>query len=84
VFTVTHPFHPLKGRQFELLSYRHAWSEHRVSFYDEGGQVRSLPAEWTSVVGTDPVVAIGAGRACFRVADLLALVSLLHRLEDQP
>ena len=53
-------------------------------FYDEDGQLRSLPAIWTSVVGADPVVAIGAGRAHFRVADLLALKDLLRELEDQP
>ncbi len=77
LFTVTHPFHPLKGRQFELLTYKHTWSEQRVFFHDDAGHVRSLPAKWTSVVGADPVVAIGGGRAHFRVSDLLALADLL-------
>ncbi|MBI5959307.1 MAG: hypothetical protein HY866_11265 [Chloroflexi bacterium] len=26
-FTVTHPFHPLKGQTFAILSRRSAWGE---------------------------------------------------------
>lgn len=38
-------------------------------------------AHWTDVEGVDPVVVIGAGRAHFRVADLLALARLLGEVE---
>ena len=41
VFTVTHPFHPLYGQQFEILSYRHNWGEYRVTFYETPEPVRS-------------------------------------------
>jgi hypothetical protein len=82
-FSVTHPFHPLHGQQFELLSYRHAWDEYRVFFYDREGRLSSLPAVWTNVVGVDPFVVMAAGRAHFRVEDLVALLQLLHRLEAE-
>jgi len=82
VFTVTHAFHPLYGRQFEILSYRHSWGEYRVSFYETPDQVRILPAAWTSLAPPDPSVVLAAGRAAFRVADLLELSHLIHRLEE--
>ena len=60
---------------------RHTWGEHRVFFYDGEGRLRSLPVTWTSVVGADPFAVVAAGRAHFRVEDLLALVDLLRRLK---
>jgi hypothetical protein len=82
VFTVTHPFHPLYGQQFEILNYRHNWGEYRVSFYETPEHVRSLPATWTSVAPADPSVVLAAGRAAFRVADLLPLSQLIRRIEE--
>jgi hypothetical protein len=82
VFTITHPFHPLSGQQFEILSYRHSWGEYRVSFYETADHVRILPAAWTSLAPTDPSVVLAAGRAAFRVADLLQLSHLIQRLEE--
>ena len=78
-----HPFHPLYGESFELLSHRSSWGEDRVTFHDGEGRLRSLPASWTSVVGRDPFVALSAGRAFFRVEDLLALVALVRVLSPE-
>ena len=70
------------------------WGANRVYYHDGGGQLRSLPAAWTSVVAEDPVVTAGAGQSAFRVADLLALSRLLagmsgpagldHREQTEP
>ena len=79
---MTHPFHPLYGQQFEILSCRHNWGEYRVTFYDTPGHVRALPAAWTSVAPPDPSVILAAGRAAFRVADLLQLSQLIGRIEE--
>ena len=70
VFTVTHPFHPLKGKSFELLAVRNNWGGDRVSYLGTDGRLRTLPLEWTDVHEPDLVVTIGADRAFFR-ADLL-------------
>lgn len=75
---MTHPFHPLFGREFELVTYRHNWGEDRAYFEEPPGQVRGVPAGWTSLVAPDPVVVLGAGRSCFRIADLLELAQLLR------
>jgi hypothetical protein len=80
---VTHPFHPLHGREFELLDYRNAWGEDRVYFHDDTGQFRRLPASWTDVVGEDPFVAVAAGRSPLRVEDLLRLAELVARLGEE-
>ncbi len=80
---MTHPFHPLYGQQFEMLSYRHNWGEYRVTFYQTPDHVRALPASWTSLAPSDPSVVMAAGRAVFRVADLLQLSQLIHRIEER-
>ena len=77
---MTHPFHPLCGREFELVEYRCAWGEDRVYFLDTSGQLERLPASWTDVVGEDPFAAVAAGRSPLRVEELLRLADLLRRL----
>jgi Family of unknown function (DUF5372) len=81
-FQVTHPFHPLRGREFALVTYRHNWGEHRVYFHDDTGRLVSLPAQWTSLFPLDPFVAIAAGRSPFRVQDLLELSYLVTRIQQ--
>jgi len=82
---VTHPFHPLHGREFELLQSRVCRGLERVDYVDADGVVRSLAAAWTSAGAEDPFVIVAAGRSAFRVPDLLALAALLDGLhEDGP
>jgi hypothetical protein len=64
------------------VEYRHNWGEHRVFFYDAKGQMASIPASWTSVVGEDPFVVVAAGRAHFRPEELLQLVDLIQALKS--
>jgi hypothetical protein len=80
-FRVTHPFHPLLGREFELAQYRQCWGEDRVFYLDEGSKLCSFPARWTSAAADDPLIVIASGRAMFRVDDLLELVILIQGLE---
>ncbi|MCR4340609.1 MAG: Y4bD/Y4pK family protein [Gemmatimonadaceae bacterium] len=82
-FRVTHPFHPLCGRTFQLIDCRQTWGEDRVYFYDDSGQLARLPVHWTDVEPDDPTVAIGAGRAHFRYDDLCRLADLLTRLSTR-
>jgi len=81
---VIHPFHPLTGREFELVGYAHTWGEHRVFYREPGSEVvRSLPASWTDVEGPDPFVVLGEGRSYFRVGDLLALAGLVRQFRER-
>lgn len=81
---MTHPFHPLCGREFDLVTYRQNWGEDRAYFHDDQGQLRSLPADWTSIGLDDPFVVVSAGRAVFRTTDLLELMALLDALQGDP
>jgi hypothetical protein len=77
---VTHPFHPLFGREFELVTYRKTWGEDRVYFRDESGQVQRMPISWTNAAPPDPFRTIAAGRCRSRPGDLLRLAELIDRL----
>jgi hypothetical protein len=80
-FRVTHPFHPHAGREFAVAAWRQNWAEDRVYFEDDQKKLRSLPSQWTSLVSDDPAWVVAAGRAHFRVADLLELARLLKKLD---
>jgi len=64
-FQITHPFHPLYGESFELVTYRRNWGLDRVSYHDDTGKLCSIPAQWTSVYSPEPFVVISAGRSPF-------------------
>jgi hypothetical protein len=79
-FTITHPFHPLCGQTFPLLSQRFAWGEERVFFADpQTHQVRSLPQAWTSLAPPDPFLVVAAGKTVLRFSDLQQLAQLLRQ-----
>ena len=81
-FRVTHPFHPLFGQEFELVDSRRTWGEDRVYFLDTQGELKRLPASWTSAAAFDPFLAVSAGRAAFRVDDLVELAIMIERHEQ--
>jgi hypothetical protein len=74
---VTHPFHPLAGRRFQVVARHHNWHEDRVVCRDGGGRLESLPVRWTSLAPADPFVVVSSGRACFLPDDLLVIVELV-------
>jgi hypothetical protein len=57
---------------------RQTWGEDRV-YYQDGRQLKRMPSSWTSAVAPNLFVAISAGRALFRVTDLLELAGLISR-----
>jgi hypothetical protein len=71
---------PWFGREFEFVKRRRNWRDDRVYFFDEAGQLVSLPAAWTDAVAEDPFVTVAAGRSPFRTADLLKLAELVAQL----
>jgi len=83
-FTITHPFHPLYGQIFPLLSQRFAWGEERVFFSDpQTHQVRSLPQAWTSLALPDPFLVVAHGKAVLRWNDLHQLAQFLGSKQSQ-
>ncbi len=70
--------------EYELVVWRHNWSEDRVYFEDGGGRLRSVPVHWTDLAAEDPVVVVDAERSYFRVEDLLELARRLRELSSEP
>ena len=77
---ITHPFHPLVGREIDVVERRCNWGEDRIFYRDPDGYLVSLPARWTSVEAEDPFVVVAAGRSRFRAVDLIGLAALVSQL----
>ena len=77
---ITHPFHPLFGREFAVLDERRSRHGERVWYCADDGSARTVPRGWTSLAATDLFATIAAGRAWFRWDDLLRLVRLIAEL----
>jgi hypothetical protein len=80
VVRVTHPFHPLHGREYVFFAIRRSWSEDRVYVKDDRGEIKALPIGWTSAAEPDPFVVASAGRCAVRVEDLLRMADLIQSL----
>jgi hypothetical protein len=59
-FRVTHPFHPLNGREYVLAGQHLNWGEDRVFYHDADGEPRSMPTDWTSLAPPDPFLLVAA------------------------
>jgi Family of unknown function (DUF5372) len=79
-FRIVHPFHPLQGREFELLVHQRYVSEERVRFLDDDNQFREIPLSWTNAAPEDPWLVIARERSWFRFDDLLELVRIAEDL----
>jgi hypothetical protein len=77
---VTHPFHPVSGRQLPCVGERYNRYGMTLLLESDEGLIHSLPPQWTDLVPPDPEVVLGEQRALFRVADLLELARLVDRL----
>jgi hypothetical protein len=80
---VTHPFHPLFGRQLPCVGKRYNRYGERLLLRVDGATVWSVPPQWTDLAGPDPEVVMGHGRALLRAVDLMELASLVKRLSDR-
>jgi hypothetical protein len=78
-FRITHPFHPLRGAEYELVTRKLTWGEDRVFYYAPNGKLKSLLTNMTDVVSTDAFDRISAGRSAFRMDDLLELRRLFAK-----
>jgi len=80
---VTHPFHPLSGRQ--LLCVGERYNRYGTTLLLETGEgtVCAVRPQWTDVVVPDPEIILGGQKALFRVADLLELAHLVDRLSGR-
>ena len=81
-FRIIHPFHPYRDIEFEIDNLRRVPGGCRVFFLNKKGRKSSVPLDWTDIGPKDPFVAVSAGRALFRVEDLLDLVRLIGEINS--
>jgi hypothetical protein len=77
---ITHPFHPLSGKQLACVGERYNRYGRRLLLRVDEATICSVPPQWTNLVAPDPEIVLGEHRALFRVADLLELVRLVDQL----
>jgi hypothetical protein len=77
---VTHPFHPLSGRQFACVGER--YNRYGMTLLLEIGEglVCSVRPQWTDVVAPDPEIVMGRHQALLRLVDFMELARLVDRL----
>ncbi len=80
---ITHPFHPLVGREFEVVCRRLHWGEDRVVYVCPDGTIRSISAGLTDADPPEEFRRAAGGGAAFRTVDLLELHALLERFRDR-
>ena len=78
---MTHPFHPLYGREFELIEITSTTGMGLVQYTADGGTLCTIRQAFTSAAAVDPFARVAAGRSAFRVSDLLELAALLDSLD---
>jgi hypothetical protein len=80
---ITHPFHPLSGREVACVGERYNRYGRRLLLRVDDVTVCSVPPQWTDLVAPDPEIVIGEYRALSRVADLLELERLVDQLRKR-
>jgi hypothetical protein len=74
---ITHPFHPHRGLEFDLICRRRHWGEDRVVYSGDDGRLRTISAGFTDVAPLDEFRLVAGGQAAFRTVDLITLCELL-------
>lgn len=79
---ITHAFHPLHGRAFDVICRRRHWGEDRVVYAGEDGRLCTIATAFTDIDPADEFRLVAAGGAAFRTIDLLALCEALDGLTE--
>jgi hypothetical protein len=79
-FRITHPFHPLAGRDIDLVCIRSTFGRRHVYFHQDDGRLWAVALAWTDLAPPDCFREIARGRSLFRPDDLLRLASVIEHL----
>jgi YD repeat-containing protein len=81
-FRIIHPFHPLRGAAYELVTRKLTWGEDRAFYYDSAGALKSFLSNVTDLIPQDHFDRVSAGRSAFRLDDLLELRRCLDKVKQ--
>ena len=83
-FQITHPFHPYRDREFDLIEQQDISIHSILLFQDEAGYLQRIPAVWTDLVEGDVFGEVAAGRSTLHADCLWPLAELLQQLRKEP
>lgn len=63
------------------MAQKNEYGEDRVFYREPDGRMRFLAARWTSLAAPDPFVIAAAGRAYFRLEDLIRVAEQIKELQ---
>jgi hypothetical protein len=81
--TVTHPFHPLRGKRLLVLQVRRVGGREVLSLFDEHHGAVALPREWTDQAPPSPYSSVLEQAPVLDVACLLKLQELVQLLKKE-
>mgnify|MGYP001286464850 FL=1 len=81
--TVTHPFHPLLGKQFLILKMRRVGGREVLSLFDEHNGTIALPREWTDQAPPSMVSSVLAQAPILHPACLIQLRELAQLMKEK-
>lgn len=81
-FRIVHPFHPLSGKEYILITHKLNWGEDRVSFKDEKGEYHCIPSTWTNINPPDLYERNGNDKSFFRINDLIEVREIIRKLKN--
>lgn len=70
-------------KEFSLAEHRKSWGRQYVDYFDDNGEVETIPLVWTDLGDVDPFNDASKGRSPFRVAELIRLVELINDLNKK-
>jgi Family of unknown function (DUF5372) len=83
-FRITHPFHPYRDREFDLIEQQGISIHSLLLFQDEAGYLQRIPAAWTDRAEGDVFGEVAAGRCALHADCLWPLAELLQQLRKEP
>jgi hypothetical protein len=81
--TVTHPFHPLAGKRFQVLKRRKVGGRELLSLLDEGKGPIALLREWTDQAPPSPYAGVLEKPPILEAACLLKLLELVEGIKKR-
>lgn len=81
-FTITHPFHPMKGKTFGLIERKLVWCDDRILYLDKDSNLRLIQTNFTDIYEEGPFVAISNGRCDITFDSLVSLVNIIKAIKQ--
>jgi hypothetical protein len=81
--TITHPFHPRRGQQFQILKVREVSGIQTLILRGTSGGTLTVNQEWTDHAKPSPYNSLNINDPVFSIQCLLAMVELVENIRKE-